>query len=142
MTQITEQFRKDLIIATYNAKLIDNNIPTIDPAQYRLSLPHAYVGNKSNMNTKVSIVPMFGSGNQTRRNLYYNRINFSIMGAFSLSRVGTLKSDLLDQLNDEFGLDIRTSDIVDGNLPDTNTVVIGANPNSHMFIGTVTITLT
>lgn len=139
---MAEQFRKELIIATYNAKLTASNNPTIDSTQYRLSLPHAYAGNKSSMNTKVSIVPMFGSGNQARRNLYYNRINFSIMGTFSLSRVGTLKSDLLDQLNDKFGLDIRVSDIVDGDLPVTNTVVINANPNSHMFIGIVTITLT
>lgn len=142
MTQITEQFRKDIIISTYNTKLSASNQPTIDPNEFRLSLPNAYSGNKSDKNTKVAIVPMFGSGSQTKRNLYYNRINFSILGTVEIVRVGTLKSDLLEQLNDEYGLDIRVSDIVEGSLPNTNLVTITANPKSHMFIGELNITLT
>lgn len=134
---------KNKIVAIYNAQRIANSLPTIDGDDYTFSLPEVYSGPRSLSNTRVKLTPNVESLNFGDIRVYYDRINLSTLSGFSVVKgSATTVLGLLNQINEELGVEMTATDIEEAALGVASTFELTASPQNLIFIGSTTIGLT
>ena len=130
--------------------LINNdNGTTFTPAQiiFGAAASAGDVGNV--LKTTLTITAATGSGYRGSQTFNYNRVPMSFMDDLDPSLVivsdELTTHDLLPYLNEHFGVNFTTADVVLANLPeflvDVNTdFVVTATEGSKIFHGSVTLT--
>ena len=132
--------RIQLIAAVLNAKRELAGLSAINPTRYRFSKPQAYDGEKSDHNTKITITPVgVVAADQSRTNLFYNRIALDALEPASVHKTGTRIVHLLPELNEKYGIGLVEEDIVDGPLPQMSYCTLVAAVESSVFRGSARI---
>jgi hypothetical protein len=127
------------------------NAISLSPYDFSISAPQAYSNaNYPTANTQVTITPAQLTGYTGELTVYYQRIDISqVLSSQSvlISPGAQAKnlSDIIDQINSGYGLDLQSTDYVDTPLPTTVvtsgsaapvSVTISINPNSLKYTGT------
>lgn len=101
--------------------------------------------------TKVTASATTGSGYRGSVEVTYNRVNMAFMDVLTPGLVIETEAanirDLVDYLNDVYGIQLEAADLADTAVPtlqpDVNTpVVFAADAASKIFVGQVTLQLT
>lgn len=112
----------------------------ISTADVDFDLPQRATGPTPLRNTKVRLFPKMTSEYFGSRLFWYNRIHVSEISPIAVNK-GTANSywDLIDEINETYGLFLSTDDIVDTPIPPEQTgliyLTLDINPNSLMFYG-------
>ena len=111
---------KDKIIANYNADLVANSKPPIVGAEFTAGTPATYNGPVAAKDTRLYLTPLAASPNVGRITLYYDRLDFADITSLAITKgAAVMISDILSQINDELGILLEASHIVDAALPST-----------------------
>lgn len=92
----------------------------LTPALLTFGVPAAYSGAESR-NTKLTVEAAAGSGYSGDRDLFYNRLDLSVVvgsksDVFSLGNAVNI-SDLIPEINTRYGINLTTDDYTDAALP-------------------------
>lgn len=106
------------------------------------------------INTKVTITPILASGYYPKRDFYYNRLDLNALFDNNAVEVTFTEddenlSDIIDQVNEKYGIYLRPEDYVDVPLPDYSSlsinpnpqITVSATPESLIYLGTGILTL-
>jgi hypothetical protein len=132
--------RKAIIVDIYNKEQLALGLPTIVASNYLISVPNAYVGDKSVRNTKIFLTPITGKNNLLKFNIFYDRLNLDNFPITVVKLTGTTLYEVLDQLNEQTGYELDTSDVVDMTIPDIGSFRVQAKSSSLLFIGSFLVT--
>lgn len=122
-----------------------NNV-NLNHNDFIFSLPSTASFALSDINTKVTITPKITSGFFNSRDIYYKRIDVAQLFNNDLIEIvvttETLLSEIIDQVNDKYGINITAADYVDVPLPVPDplipnpTVTVAIKPESYIYVGT------
>ncbi len=129
------------LYAVYNQKRIDQGLEPIVPAQFDMGPPEVYSGPRSPDNTRSRIVPKAPTASFGQLTVYYDRKDMAT--AFTNPLKVTKGSavtvfQLINEINEELGIDSTTGDWLDGTLGATNFNLI-ASPTNRVFTGGVLV---
>ena len=131
---------KQKIISIYNKERADRGLSAINIADYEFSNPAPYTGIKSTKNTILYLTPKSTSAQFGRITLYYNRINLNtITGARVIKGSATTVTQLLNEINEELGVELANFDIEEAILGTSPTFTLTASPLSFIFIGSTQV---
>lgn len=122
-----------------------NNI-NLNHSDFVFSLPIPVTLPLTDINTKVTLTPVIASGYFNARDVYYKRIDVAQLFNNDLIEIivttETLLSELIDQINDKYGINLTATDYVDAPLPVNDplilnpTVTVAIRPESYIYVGT------
>lgn len=131
---------KEKLIAIYNQDRVNNGLAVIVADDFNLDPPQNYSGSRSPKNTRVYLTPKPSSANVGRITLYYNRIDLATIASLMVTKTTeTNVVDLLTQINDELGVTLVASDIVNTTLPSTGPFTLTATAINLIYTGSTSV---
>lgn len=122
-----------------------NNL-NLDADDFIFGLPQPTTLTLSDINTKVTITPKITSGFFNTRDIHYKRIDVAQLFNNDLIEIivttETMLSELIDQVNEKYGINLTTDDYLDTALPTPDplvpnpTVTVAIRPESYIYVGT------
>ena len=107
---------------------------------FNLDPPQNYSGSRSPKNTRVYLTPKPSSANVGRITLYYNRIDLATIASLMVTKTTqTNVVDLLAQINDELGVTLVASDIVNTTLPSASPFALTATATNLIYTGSTSV---
>lgn len=108
-------------------------------AQFDFGVPELVGVALPTRNSVVKLAPKAASGYYGTRKVYYNRIHASDLGVISVQRgAATRVSDLLESINEKYGILITVEDIYDALLPVGSgevSIALDFRPSSFVYYG-------
>lgn len=129
------------LYAVYNQKRIDQSLEPIIPAQFDMGPPEIYSGPRSTDNTRSRVVPKSTTASFGQLNMYYNRKDMATAFTTPLKVVkggATTVHQLINEINEELGIESTTTDWLDGSLGGSN-FNLTASPLNRVFTGGVLV---
>ena len=131
---------KEKLIAIYNQDRVNNGLAVIVADDFNLDPPQNYSGSRSPKNTRVYLTPKPSSANVGRITLYYNRIDLATIASLMVTKTTqTNVVDLLTQINDELGVTLVASDIVNTTLPSAGPFTLTATATNLIYTGSTNV---
>lgn len=131
---------KEKLIAIYNQDRVNNGLAVIVADDFDLDAPAVYSGSRSPKNTRVYLTPKPSSANVGRITLYYNRIDLATITSLMVTKTTEANVvDLLSQINDELGVTLVTSDVVNTTLPSTGPFTLTATATNLIYTGSTSV---
>ena len=131
---------KEKLIAIYNQDRVNNGLAVIVADDFNLDPPQNYSGSRSPKNTRVYLTPKPSSANVGRITLYYNRIDLATIASLMVTKTTeTNVVDLLTQINDELGVTLVASDIVNTTLPSAGPFTLTATATNLIYTGSTSV---
>lgn len=125
------------LAAMFNKDRADNSLPIIDFSEYIFQAPTPFVGVR---NTRVYALPALSSLYVGRISITYDRINLNTVTNVSIVKgSSTTVHELLPAINEELGITLATTDIVDAALPASGGFTLTATAVNKLFTGNTTI---
>lgn len=129
----------DSIIEVFNKE----NNTNIKKQDYLISNPFHIQSNIHNKNTHLILKPYLHSKKYGFINIYYNRIDLSLIPAITIARANAVDyNSLLPVISEETGFDIKLVDIVNEQLDNLMINTLQASVNSYMFFNSLVVHLT
>lgn len=129
---------EEKLAAMFNKDRADNSLPIIDFAEYIFQAPTTFVGIR---NTRIYALPILSSLYVGRISITYDRINFNTVTNVSVTKgPSTTVHQLLPAINEELGIQLNTTDVVDASLPVSGGFTLSATAVNKLFTGSTTIT--
>ena len=129
------------LIAVYNQQRVNQSLEPIVPEEFDMGPPEIYSGPRSPDNTRSRLIPKASTASFGRLNLYYNRKDMATAFTAPLKVVkgsATTIHELINEINEELGIESTTADWLDGTLGATNFNLI-ASPLNRIFTGGVLV---
>ena len=123
---------EEKLAAMFNKDRADNSLPLIDFNEYVFQAPAPYVGVR---NTRIYALPALSSLYVGRISITYDRINFNTVVKGSATTV----HQLLPAINEELGIALATTDVVDAALPASGGFTLTATSVNKLFTGNTTV---
>ena len=131
---------KQKIVAVYNADRTALGEPTIVEADFVFGAPSDYNGPQSPADTRLYLTPLAASSSTGRITLYYDRLVLDDIISLAIEKgTAVMVSDILDQINDELGIVLQTSDIVDAALPTVGPFTLTASATNLLYKGSTSV---
>lgn len=131
---------KEKLIAIYNQDRVNNGLAVIVADDFNLDPPQNYSGSRSPKNTRVYLTPKPSSANVGRITLYYNRIDLATITSLMVSKTTEANViDLLTQINDELGVSLVASDMVNTTLPSAGPFTLTATATNLIYTGSTSV---
>lgn len=131
------------LMGIYNTYRESISKDPLDADDYTFSVPETYSGPKSPKNTVITLTPKPTSPAYGTITLYYNRIDLSNLTGFSVERgTATTVLGLLDEINEELGVELTPLDIEEAALPLSNSFTLQVTDQCMIFYGSTTMGLT
>ena len=131
---------KDKIFAVYNAQRVADSKPTVLANDFVVGVPADYNGPSSPKDTRIYLTPIAASSSVGRITLYYDRIDLADIITLAITKGAAIMiSDVLDQINDELGIELATTDIVDAALPPAGPFTLTASAANLLYKGSCSV---
>jgi hypothetical protein len=133
---------EDKLYAVYNQKRINAGKEPIVPSEFNMGPTEVYSGPRSNHNSRTRLVPKASTASFGRLNLYHDRESLETAITTPLKVVkgnATTIHQLINEINEELGIESTTADWLDGPLGATNFTLI-ASPLNRIFLGSTLVT--
>ena len=128
---------EEKLAAMFNKDRADNSLPLIDFNEYVFQAPAPYVGVR---NTRIYALPALSSLYVGRISITYDRINFNTVTNVSVVKgSATTVHQLLPAINEELGIALSTTDVVDAALPASGGFTLTATSVNKLFTGNTTV---
>lgn len=132
---------KEKLFALYNQNRVTRGLLPIEPLEFEMGEPAVYSGPRSTKNTKVQIIPKTTTNVFGTINFFYDRVDLATgVTNPKISKGGFLSiHEALGAINDELGVLMYPSDVVNGPLG-TTTFTLTATASNLIFTGSVQFT--
>lgn len=131
---------KDKIFAVYNALRVADSKPTVLANDFVMGVPADYNGPSSPKNTRLYMSPSATSPSVGRITLYYDRIDLVDITTLAITKGAAIMiSDVLEQINDELGIELAVTDIVDAALPPAGPFTLTASAANLIYKGSCSV---
>jgi hypothetical protein len=124
------------------------NSTNLDYSDFIFSVPVPASIPLTDINTKITLTPRVTSGYIKPRDIFYKRIDLAQV--FNNNDIDIIVdteedlSDLINQINEKYGINLRTGDYLDVAVPAIDPlnpvlnrqVVVQAHPESYLYVGT------
>lgn len=123
-------------------------------SDFIFSLPVTASVPSTPINTKVTLTPVISSGYYTKRDFYYQRVDVADLFnndkvEITFTAADTMLSDIIDQVNEKYGINLIASDYTDVALPTfaslgtepNPSIVVSVSTDSYIYVGTGNLVL-
>ena len=129
------------LYALYNQNRFNRGLMPIIPAEFEMQEPIVYSGPRSPKNTKIQLIPKTITNVFGTINFFYDREDMATSIINPKITKGTLLTihEALPDINNELGVILYTSDVLNGPLGTTG-FTLTAKPTNLVFTGSVNFT--